>query len=230
MQQTQQEPREDWSDEAWVDLWIQRQEARAPQRNRQFAMIRALVPAQPGDAFRYINVGAGPGALDELLLARFPNVRATLQDGSPLMLRRARERLERFGDRVEYVQADLATPAWREQIRGSFDLAVSSIAIHNLGDGRRIRALYAEIAEVLSPGGFFMNLDYVRPASLRFRALMDRATADPESGFMMGGGGGPATVEEQLIWLRDAGFAPVDCFWKEFRVALFGGFRANLPN
>jgi hypothetical protein len=36
------------------------------------------------------------------------------------------------------------------------------------------------------------------------------------------------TVEEQLAWLREAGFGPVDCFWKEFRLAIFGGFKGQV--
>src|SRR5438067_1784111 len=34
-----------------------------------------------------------------------------------------------------------------------------------------------------------------------------------------------APFEEQCRWLREIGFGPVDCFWKYFELALFGGFR-----
>ena len=32
-------------------------------------------------------------------------------------------------------------------------------------------------------------------------------------------------IEEQMKWLRDAGFSDVQCFWQDTRRALFGGFR-----
>jgi tRNA (cmo5U34)-methyltransferase len=32
-------------------------------------------------------------------------------------------------------------------------------------------------------------------------------------------------VEDQCRWLRDIGFAEVDCFWKYFELAVFGGVR-----
>jgi hypothetical protein len=32
-------------------------------------------------------------------------------------------------------------------------------------------------------------------------------------------------LEEQLRWLREAGFREVECFWKEGRSAIIGGFR-----
>jgi hypothetical protein len=33
----------------------------------------------------------------------------------------------------------------------------------------------------------------------------------------------PAPVEKQCQWLRDIGFQDVDCFFKTFELALFGG-------
>jgi len=32
-------------------------------------------------------------------------------------------------------------------------------------------------------------------------------------------------VETQVAWLREIGFAQVDCFWKWRELALFGGVR-----
>jgi len=34
-----------------------------------------------------------------------------------------------------------------------------------------------------------------------------------------------SSVEEQCQWLREIGFHDVDCFWKYFELAIFGGFR-----
>ena len=34
----------------------------------------------------------------------------------------------------------------------------------------------------------------------------------------------PANLDEQLAALRAAGFTEVDCFWKDLRQALFGGY------
>jgi tRNA (cmo5U34)-methyltransferase len=141
---------------------------------------------------------------------------------------RAKEQLRAFGERVTVVHADLSSPSWQGAMDPPYDGAVSTIAIHNLRDPVRIRALYAEVFQLLAPGGFFMNLDYVRPASPELRALLSWARGDP-AGAQPGrssGGTSPGGMGDQLQWLRDAGFDPVDCFWKEFQAALFGGFKA----
>ena len=34
-----------------------------------------------------------------------------------------------------------------------------------------------------------------------------------------------ALVEDQCAWLRTLGFRHVDCFWKYFELAIFGGVK-----
>jgi tRNA (cmo5U34)-methyltransferase len=223
--------REDWTDEAFVRDWLRVQQERAPERNRQFAMLCSLIPRAADDSFRYIDIAAGDGSLDAVLLERFPNSEATLLDGSPVMVKIAGERFQSLGGRVSAVQGDLETPAWRDSVRPPFNVAVSSIALHNLDDPRRTRELYAEVFDLLGDGGFFMNLDYVRPPSHAVWPLYQHATRGADSGFTMGIRSlrdWPGTVDEHLGWLREAGFAPVDCFWREFRLAIFGGFKGHV--
>jgi tRNA (cmo5U34)-methyltransferase len=147
------------------------------------------------------------------------------------MVKLAGERFHDLGTRVSVAQADLGTPEWQESVKPPFDVAVSSIALHNLEDPTRTRELYAEIFESLADGGFFMNLDYVRAPSHSLWPLYQHATRDPGGGFTMGIRSirdYVGSVDEHLGWLREAGFSPVDCFWREFRLAIFGGFKGTV--
>ena len=224
-------PRDDWfDDEEYVSYWIKQQDERADERNRQFHMIRALVPKLPDQPFRYLNLGAGPGHLDEVLLERFPEAEVTLLDGSFAMLAEARKRLDRFEGRAEFVQANLATPDWTGGVTGPFDLAVSTSAIHHLRDPRRVRELYAEIFPLIGHGGLFLNFDYVRLARPALDPLAAWAKKDPEAGFIgaRDSHGLPGTVEEHLGWLREGGFAIAECLWREFQLALMVGVRDHI--
>jgi tRNA (cmo5U34)-methyltransferase len=230
MMETQPRPREDWTDDEYVRFWIAREQSRGDVRNRQFQVLRAFVPKKSDEAFRYLDIGCGDGRLDEVLLARFTRATAVLLDGSAVMLDTAKERLSRFADRIETVQVDLSTPEWTKAVPGPINLAVSTIAIHNLRDPRRIRELYGETHGLLEEGSVFINLDYVRPPSPAFRDLSVWAVGDPEVGALASstGGGSGGTADEQLIWLRDAGFAPVDCPWKECQASLLVGFKGRV--
>jgi SAM-dependent methyltransferase len=220
-------PRENWADEAYVAYWLEREATRPRDRLRDFRIVRALIPRTSDESFHYMNIGCGDGPLDEVLLEAFPKARATLVDGSETMLGSARSRLEPFADRVDYVRVDLLSSDWTKSVGGPFDLAVSTIAIHNLRVYNRVRDLYAELFAVMAEGGFFLNFDYVRPNSPALRPFAAWASRDRDVGHIgrSSGFNGPGTLEEHLIWLRSAGFMAVDCFFKEFGASAYGGFK-----
>jgi tRNA (cmo5U34)-methyltransferase len=232
MQQQRVPPREpeNWFDDDFVADWLTRQESRVDERRRQFAMVRSVILRSPDEPFRYLNIGAGDGWLDEGLLARFNRAEAVLLDGSPAMGARATERLAAYAGRFQVVQGDLLSPEWKVGLDGTFDLAVSTIAIHNLEDPLRIRDLYREAFPLMAAGSLFVNLDYVRGASNDLGPVFRWASADPDAGFSPVRGYRPfaGTVDEHLGWLREAGFAPAECFWKELRIAMFGGFKGTI--
>jgi tRNA (cmo5U34)-methyltransferase len=221
----------DWSDEEFVRNWLTRQEERAPERRRRFTVMRALIPKRRDDEFRYLNIGAGPGILDEVLLDHFTGSQATLVDLSLVLLNEARNRLEKFGERVEYAQGNLASPDWVGAIGGPFDFVVSTMTVHHVGQPERIRALYAEVYRLLGHGGMFLNMEFVRPARPSLAPLAAWAAQDPEAGLSgrsVHGNELPGTMIEHLGWLSEAGFSTVDVFWKDMDIAVLCGIRDHL--
>ena len=173
----------------------------------------ALVELLPRRVGRVLDVGCGDGRLIGLVRrARGSDVQAVGVDFSPPMLAAARERL---GDSAELVEHNLADPL---PDLGTFDLVVSGFAIHHLHDERK-RALYAELFDVLEPGGVFLNLEHVASATpalnREFLATHGLEEDDPSNQLVM--------VETQAEWLRDIGFADADCIWKWRELALLLG-------
>lgn len=222
---------DNWHDEDFVKGWLERQKERAPQRRRQFVALRAFIPKTPDQEFRYLNLGAGPGNLDVILLEQFRGANAVVLDGSLSMLAAARKELVQFGDRVEYVQADLSNSDWAGAVAGPFDFVISARTIHHIGAPSRIRALYREVRGLTGHGGTFLNLDYVRPAKAELARLGEWITRDTEAGF----GGAPhdaadlaGTLIEHLGWLSEAGFNSAEVYWKEMDLALISGINGHL--
>ncbi len=110
---------------------------------------------------RVLGIGAGYGVVSGIVLKAFPNARVTLQDYSTPMLEQAKQRLAAFAGRTSFALADLTDESWTAAVGGPFDLAVSTIAIHNLRDPQLIERVYEGVRSVLKPVGVEEDADYV---------------------------------------------------------------------
>jgi len=95
---------------------------------------------------RVLDAGCGSGRVTEMLAERLPHGSVVALDGSASMVEAARDRLERFGDRVEYVVADLGQPLPIAPV----DAVLSTATFHWVPDHD---ALFRNLAGVLRPGG-----------------------------------------------------------------------------
>jgi tRNA (cmo5U34)-methyltransferase len=99
------------------------------------------------------------------------------------------------------------------------------MAIHHLEHERK-RSLYAEVFDLLEPGGVFANFEHVASPTPRLHRAFFAAIGvpleneDPSDGTL--------DVETQLAWLRELGFDDVDCYWKWLEMALLIGVKSVL--
>lgn len=200
----------DWSDAGRVAEYLSRE---IPHRATAEQMLLAALPTKVS---RCLDLGTGDGRMLALVLGHSPNARAVGLDSSPPMLGRAAERFE-GNAAVELRIHDLALPLAEE---GNFDAIVSGLALHHLEHERK-QDLFAEVHAFLAPGGVFANLDLVSSATPqlheRFRREIGRVEDDPADRL--------AGLGEESRWLRDAGFAEVECHFKWLELALLVGVR-----
>jgi len=207
-----------------VNLWTETQHAREYLERADLISHRgegetALLEFIAARARRILDLGTGDGRLLALVRREHPETEAVAVDFSPAMLEAARERFA--GDsRVSIVEHNMDSPLPRV---GKFDAVISSFAIHHLVHARK-RQLYGEIYTALNGGGVFCNLEHVASPTPRLheeflqRIGFTVETEDPSNKLL--------DVETQLGWLREIGFAEVDCHWKWRELALLVGMRA----
>jgi SAM-dependent methyltransferase len=225
---------------AFLDEWS----LLIPDRARQLDVLLRVLRFADLPPRRVLDLGCGDGLLLATVLEAFPEAEGVGVDYSPPMLGQARTRLAAFGPRAAVVEADLAAPAWRGAVRGPLDAVVSGLAIHHLPDDRK-RSLYGEIYGLLAAGGTFLNCEHVASATPHIEKMFDDAVSEhlwrrrrergeevtleqvhkaflerPDRAANI-----LASVEDQCRWLREIGFRDVDCFWKYFELAIFGGRR-----
>jgi ubiquinone/menaquinone biosynthesis C-methylase UbiE len=239
-------PAEVWKRADVATAFLDERALLIPDRQRQLEVLLRLLRAAPREPRRVLDLGAGDAILLATVLEAFPAASGVAVDFSPPMLDRARARLGKFGDRVVTAEVDLQSPGWQTAVPGPFDAVVSGFAIHHIPDDRK-RALYREVYDVLSDGGAFVNCEHVASPTPRVEELFNDAMADHlyQRRRERGEDVSPeqvrrellerpdraanilASVEEQCRWLREIGFRDVDCFWKYFELAIFGGVRAD---
>jgi tRNA (cmo5U34)-methyltransferase len=180
---------------------------------------------------RILDLGAGTGLLASFVRAAYPDAEITLLDAAPKMLEQARDALGEHHTR--FVVGDLTDPL----PAGRWDAIVSALAIHHLDDEAK-RSLFARAHAALVPGGVFVNAEQViGPTQLytdlygRWHETCARAAGSDDAEWAAAvqrmSHDRCATVEDQLDWLRSAGFLDVDCLFKDHLFAVLVARRGD---
>lgn len=214
-----------------------------PAADLQLAIIGKIVEQWCDRPLTILDLGCGDGILGRYLLHRYPSAKGIFVDFSDPMLAVARQKLNHF-PQAQVVSADFGTVAWTDSIAADrpLDIVVSGFAIHHQPDARK-QALYSEIYELLGSGGVFLNLEHVASCTTAGEKLFDEFFVDHLYAFHAQTNPRVqreaiaekyykrpdktenilAPADEQCRWLREIGFRDVDCFFKTFELALFGG-------
>jgi ubiquinone/menaquinone biosynthesis C-methylase UbiE len=117
-----------------------------------------------------LEIGSGSGAMAAELLERFPDIRLTATDYDDSMVESSRDRLRKFGERVDVRQADAAQLPFPDE---SFDAVVSFIMLHHVIDWEKA---IAEAVRVLRPGGRLVGYDLLASRPMHWMHNAERST------------------------------------------------------
>jgi trans-aconitate methyltransferase len=159
--------------------------------------LENAVPFRSDEPFRIVELGTGDTPVAERLLQRFSAASLVAMANDEASRDLATRRLAPFGGRVTPRTFVLDTLDWWDVLFGA-DLVVAVNTLQLLNDAKT-QYLYKAAADRLSDRAAFLVAGH----------LPDR----------------PSALLHQLIWLRHAGFARVECAWLVDRAAVFGGFK-----
>jgi SAM-dependent methyltransferase len=136
----------------WIERWDRQQEESLPDREDRF-------------------IGCGPGSIGVRLLSRLPDATVIGIDADPVSLTLGQAAYQDVPG-LRFTDLDLRVPGWstRLGLRRPADAAVSTTALHWLPEPD-LRAMYAELATVLRPGGLLLDGDHFALDAKEFPTL-----------------------------------------------------------
>jgi tRNA (cmo5U34)-methyltransferase len=183
----------------------------------------------PTDApIRVLDVGAGTGLVSSFIGKQFPNATFVLTDIAEKMLAVAKDRFK-DQSRFEFQVIDSRNLTFH----GVFDVVVSALSIHHLAHEHK-QDVYMNIFRALKPGGAFIHAEQVLGTTPEMEKLYQKTWVDGVRATGLAEDRVEASIKrcledlnaplnEQLDWLRALGFHDVDCWFKYYRFAVFGG-------
>jgi SAM-dependent methyltransferase len=218
---------EQWNDPAFARAWAEHNTEDNPERRQALDLLLRIIADYLAAApvpRRVLDLGCGHGVIAERVLRELADVSLAGADGSAPMLDLARERLASYVGRFTLSQADFETMTPTDLPGGPFGVAFAVQSVHNSSDEGKRRAL-ASVRAVLAPSGLFLLVDRIRLAAPAlfpvYRSVWDVAgpafygqqregrTLDEHERSVADRGDKPGSLEQNLLWLREAGFAQV---------------------
>jgi tRNA (cmo5U34)-methyltransferase len=236
-----------WKQAAIVERFLSFHTA-IPLACEQIGVMLDLLATRSEPVKSFIDLGCGDGILAAALLEKYPESRGVLADFSEPMLEQARVQLKDYASQLQFMNLDYGDPSWVEKIlalrqaRDDFDAIVSRYSIHHQPDERK-RSIYEDIFNLLAPGGWFINIEHILPSASLATELLDIHIIDGRYAIKVTNGGSKSRqeiadiflnrpdreanlltpIETQCDWLREIGFEQVDCYFRIFELAVFGG-------
>ncbi|MDY6781555.1 MAG: class I SAM-dependent methyltransferase [Cyanobacteriota bacterium] len=239
-----------WESEDLSRTYLEGVRGAIPLASEQIDVLLRTIRAAGIEVNSFLDLGCGNGILGGAIAREYPDAKGCFLDLSETMLNAARSQVGE-GNHTSFILQDFGLPDWTNAVKkeAPFDVIVSGFSIHHQRD-RRKQEIYAEIYNLLQPGGLFLNLEHIASRSPWGEQAFNELFVDRLYAFHRDRGSDKsreeigreyysrddksanilAPVEEQCNWLREIGFIDVDCFMKIFEIALFGGMRSQISS
>lgn len=190
------------------------------------------LPVDKSRPLRILDLGVGTGKTLGYLLNSFPNAQGVGVDLFSSMLDRAKVNLSDYTNQIEFIQRDMREVNFEPS---SFDIVISVLAIHHLADVEK-KEVFSSIQKWLAPGGVFMLGDWIsfddphlvdiantiankHVTEMAENKQIPKKAADDWIAHWRNVNL-PATVDEQLSWMKQIGFSYASCIFQYYGIAL----------
>ena len=186
-----------------------------------------LIPFDKEQAINVLDLGSGPGGLSELVLEMYPEAKVHAFDLTEEMLLVCQERLNKYESRVTFQQGDYK----KDTFGSGYDVILAGLTLHHLTDEER-KSIFQVIHDALEDEGIFITREIIVDEDpyitewhySLWRNFMKSNGEDDEFWHQKHNEKDhPVSVENQLEWLKNAGFSHTACHWRYWNFAIISG-------
>ena len=179
-----------------------------------------------GAAPKILDLGAGTGLFSSFLLSKYKDAKITLIDISGKMLEVAGKRFKN-NKNVKIINEDYTKYRFNEK----YDFIVSALSIHHLTAPEK-KKLFKTCFGLLKKGGVFINADQALSPYAETEKMFSNLWKDSivkngiskkelAKAFKRTYLDKPSTAQDQLDWLKEAGFKTSDIIYKYCHFCVF---------
>jgi SAM-dependent methyltransferase len=237
----------DWRTKKLTKTYLEGVRGAIPFANEQIELFIRIIGFFRPVVNSFLDLGCGDGILGRTVFLKWHDSKGIFLDFSESMIKEARQKCGEYQNPAIFIIKDFGDTHWIDSVSNyiPLDLVISGFSIHHQDNNNKIR-IYNEIFhQILKPGGLFINLEHVASQTMEIEKMFDEffiehsvnyhQKLDPKNSQekiakeyynredknlnIL------APVEDQCNWLKDIGFIHVDCFFKIFELAIFGGVK-----
>ncbi|MTD42277.1 methyltransferase domain-containing protein [Erwinia sp. CPCC 100877] len=199
-----------------------------PYYDQLIEALVASIPFQKAQSFSVIDLGCGTGTVAQAIQQAYPHAELTCVDLSQEMLTLAKHKL---GPDINCLACSFEELTFDQ----TYDVAVSSLALHHLDNLAGHRQFYQKLYQALNPGGLFINADVVKAGNPQLQAVfMEKWIAFMQQQISMQEiqerwlkshfeEDRPVALISELQILEEIGFQNVDVVYKYYNYAVYLG-------
>ena len=198
-----------------------------PEYEKGQRFLCELIPFDKKQAINVLDLGSGPGGLSELALEMYPEAKVHAFDLTEEMLLVCQERLNKYESRVTFQQGDYK----KDSFGSGYDVILAGLTLHHLTDEER-KSIFQVIHDALKDEGIFIAQEIIVDEDpyvtewhySLWRNFMKSNGEDDEFWYQKHNEKDhPVSVENQLEWLKNAGFSHTACHWRYWNFAIISG-------
>ena len=236
---------ENWKTEKLTETYLEGVRGAIPFANEQIDILLRIINFFKPDVTSFLDLGCGDGILGRMVLSKWTNARAVFVDYSEPMIKAAKSKNQQYQDQSSFAISDFGNAEWLVSISKEFpvDVVISGFSIHHQPDNNKKRIYRDIFDQILNPGGVFLNLEQVKSPTQEIEAIFNDFFMDSMQKYQRENNGSISIetieqgfyedkkvnilspIDEQCLWLREIGFTQVDCYFKAFEMAIFGGVK-----